>query len=115
MKLFKITCFCLLLFCSKAAISSAYQGKVINVFAYSGKVFVTVANGAFDGPVSCTTTTTNMVLWIDPTTAYGKTLVSIALAAKTTGGLVWAGGDNACITGPGAVASEQMVMIDFKG
>ncbi len=115
MKLLKMMLFGLFFLGSNAAIASAYQGKVTHVFAHAGKVFVTVANGAFDGPVSCTTTTDHMMLWIDPATDYGKAMISIALTAKTTDKLTWVGGDNTCITGPGNRTSEQLVSMDLKG
>lgn len=115
MKLSKIIFLSLLFLCSKSVFASAYQGKVTNVFAHAGKVFVTVAGGAFDGPVSCTTTTDYIMLWIEPGTSYGKALISIALTAKTTDRLTWVAGDSTCIPGPSGITTEQLTSMDLKG
>lgn len=114
MKLIKLSTAILLALITSYVYPGSYQGKVSNVFAYSDKVFVFVSEGFYDDPNTCTDRTDRLSLWIDPATDYGKALLSISLTAKTTGRLVWAGGSNSCIAGPGG-NSEQLTTIDLKG
>jgi len=96
------------------AYAGSYQGQITHVFAYVGKVYIDVQDGGFDNPTTCTGSSDHLALWVDPSTDFGKALVSISLTAKSTGRVVWVSGNNTCITGP-LGASEQMLAIDFKG
>lgn len=105
---------CILLFQVSESEAGSYQGEVTNVFAYGSKVFVTVKNGSFDNSTTCTGSTTELKLWLDPSTDYGKALLSIVLTAKTTERVVWTLGSNSCISGPTGQA-EELSAIDLKG
>jgi hypothetical protein len=85
------------------------------VWAYQGKVYFIIANGAFDGSSgSCPWAANSMMYAADPTTPWGRSLISIALTAKLTARLVYIGGDGACAPAPGGNA-EGIVHMDFKG
>ncbi|WP_148049864.1 hypothetical protein [Gallaecimonas pentaromativorans] len=95
--------------------AAAYQGKVANVFASSNKVYIFVNKGYFDNSSSCTGETSYFVLWLDPSTDYGRAMLSIALTAKTSKTLVWVSGDNNCSIGPSSHKAEKLLSIDLKG
>lgn len=88
-----------MLLLSVGASSSSYQGKVKSVFAYSGKVFITVGAGSFDNSNTCTGQTAGLTLWLDPASEYDKVMLSLALTAKVTDKLVWVAGGS-CSSGP---------------
>lgn len=98
-----------------SANAASYQGTVSHVWAFQGKVYLIVDNGAFDGsPGSCPTSSNAMQYVMDPATPYGRALMSIAMTAKVTGRLIYVAGDGACTSGPGGTA-EGIVHMDFKG
>ena len=88
-----------------------------NVAAYYGKVVVAMGSGGFDGPPSsCSVSNGAMLFWLDPTTPFGKTLLSLALSAKLSGKTIYATGDGLCSDAapfPG-VSSERLLGMDLK-
>ena len=113
MKVFKSLLLLAVFFSAVPAIAGSYQGKVTGIFAYSGKVFISVKNGSFDNPNTCTTQASGMSLWLDPALEYDKAMLSLALSAKVTDRLVWVAGGS-CISGPSGKAAK-LSAIDFKG
>lgn len=102
---------------SLPASASAFQGYVAGIFVVSGKVVISVNNGGFSGAASpCSSATDNAYYLIDISTTFGKLQYSNALAAKTTGRLVYVVGDNGCNPNPyGPIGAEGLVGIDLKG
>lgn len=95
-----------------------YQGTVTSVYPYQDKVYIFVNNGAFGGaPTSCTIGADGMVFVIDPATAFGKTLLTIALSAKLSGKTVYATGDANCgAWNPyNGKSNEGLIGMDLKG
>lgn len=109
-----ILMFCIFISYGSASYAGSYQGKVSNVFAYNGKVFVYVDSGSYDNSNTCTGSSSQLTLWLDPATDYGKALLSIVLTAKLSDRLVWVVGTNSCLAGPGGQA-EELLGIDLKG
>jgi len=114
MKTIKSVIFIAMVILSSTANAGSYQGYITNVFAHSGKIFILVKNGTFGNSTTCTGFTDRLSLWIDPSTDYGKALISISLTAKSSNKLVWVTGSTTCITGP-LGNSEQLSAIDLKG
>jgi hypothetical protein len=103
---------------ASSAHAANYQGIVSSVTPYNGKVYVAIGDGGFDGAASaCAYGGVAMVFSIDPNTAFGRSLLAVALAAKLTGKVVYAVGDGACAAGsmlPGS-SSEGLAGLDLKG
>lgn len=95
--------------------ASGYQGYVANVFGMNGSIFLYVNNGAFDGATSNCPTGAGVWYRIDPATAYGRSLIALATAAKLTNRLVYAAGDGACSVWPGFNTTESLAGLDLKG
>lgn len=102
---------------SLPASASDFQGYVAGIFVISGKVVIMVNNGSFNGAASpCSSAPNNAYYIIDISTTFGKLQYSNALAAKTTGRMVYVVGDNGCNPNPyGPVGAEGLVGIDLKG
>jgi hypothetical protein len=103
-----------------SAHAANYQGVVSNVTPYNGRIYVAIGEGGFDGAASACAVGSvgmGMIYAIDPATAFGRSLVTVALAAKLTGKLVYAIGDGACAAGapfPGGTG-EGLAGMDLKG
>lgn len=99
-----------------SAAAASYQGYVSNVYAVNGSVFVLVNNGAFDGQPSACPTGSGFWLRADPASPFGRSLISLATAAKLTNKLVWVSGDGSCTAGGGGLpSSEGLTGFDLKG
>lgn len=96
-------------------LAAVYQGTVVNVAPFNGKVHIVVANGNFDGSPGACPSGNAMIYGIDPNTAYGRAMVSVALTAKVTGRLVWAVGDANCEWGSPFGQGEGLSGLDLKG
>lgn len=96
---------------------AAYQGIITHVYPSNGMVYVLVANGAFDGSQgNCPSPGNAMLFSLDPATAFGRALLSVALSAEVSGKTVWAAGDSVCTGGsPYGTSSEGLVGMDLKG
>lgn len=92
--------------------ASSYQGKVSNVFAYEGSIYIALNNGYYDSEHTCGDG--RAVFRIDQRTSYGKSPLAMALAAKTAQGLVWAAGDDSCIPGGPYGKFEMLTAVDLK-
>ena len=102
------------IFFSQNVLAGYYQGFVERVFSVDhagGRVYVVLENGN-GGDSTCTS---SAAYWIDPSTDIGKTFISTALTAKTSGKLVWVSGDNSCHTGWPVDGAQKMTAIDLKG
>ncbi len=104
----------LVLIAQSSAHASAYQGKVVNVMATNGgsQVLVTMQEGNWDGPpAACGAGADGRVTYIfDSTTPAGRVLMAIAMAAKLSGRLTWAGSGSGCSQG-----YETLNALDIKG
>ena len=109
----KVIVFSIILLPSFASAGS-YQGKITSVFPYNGKVYVRVASGGWDNSNTCTTGDNGFEVWLDPAEEFGKSLLSVAMVAKTTDRLVWVVGNGSCSSGPQGQA-EKINGIDLKG
>ncbi|MCE9685630.1 hypothetical protein LZP73_05290 [Shewanella sp. AS16] len=114
MKLILASIFIILSMYGSDVYAGTYQGKVTNIYAYGGKIFVRIANGGWDSNSTCTTSTDSFEVWLDPENEYGKALLSIALVSKTADKLVWVAGSGTCIDGPRG-KSEGLSGVDLKG
>jgi hypothetical protein len=105
-----------ILLISSISYGASYQGKVTNVFAYQGKIFVRISNGSFNNSSgNCSSKTDGLPAYIDVNTEYGKALLSIVLIAKTTEKTVWVNvSSNSCLQGPYGPAGV-LSLIDLKG
>lgn len=99
---------------SCASFAGSYQGTVKNAFAHNGKVYILIREGHYDNASTCTGNADQFHAWVDPTTKFGKALIGIALAAKESGKLVWAAGNNSCSEGAWGLA-EHLIALDLKG
>jgi len=99
---------------SCASFAGSYQGTVKSVFAYNGKIYVLMREGHYDNANTCTGNANQFHAWVDPSTEFGKALISIALAAKVSGKVVWAAGNNSCSAGALGLA-EHLIALDLKG
>jgi hypothetical protein len=104
-----------------SAQATAYQGTVTNVTAYNGIVYVNVQSGNFGsgGQGSCPNGT-GMVFTIsvNPSASdFNKSMIALALSAKTTGLQVFAVGDGNCTNGNPYTGggSEGLIELDLKG
>jgi hypothetical protein len=103
---------------SSSARASVYQGTVASVYPYQGMVYIVINNGAFGGAqTSCPVGVDGMVFVIDPTTAFGKVLMTTALSAKLTGKTVYATGDGNCggWNPYNGKSNEGLIGMDLKG
>lgn len=103
-----------LVLATSPCLATSYQGTVSNVFAISGKVHVRVSDGQFDGAQGACPNGSAMWYSVDPNTAYGRSLIAIAMSAKLSARLVYVGGNGVCDSSTG-IPSETMTLIDFKG
>jgi len=87
-----------------------YQGYVTDVMASGGIILVTLTNGS--GQLSCGTTAQ---FWVDPSTAFGQSQISLAVTAKATGTLVYVQGNGTCSTAWPYNNTEQLATLDWKG
>ena len=94
--------------------ASSYQGTVVDTYAAGGNIYIILDSGAFGSPNTCANGARG-IYGIDPTTPYGRAMLSIALTAKVTGRLVWAAGDGNCTPTVLGVPVENLVQIDLKG
>lgn len=106
---------------SFSAQATIYQGTVTNVTAYNGIIYVNVQSGNFGsgGQGSCPTGT-GMVFTIsvNPSASdFNKSMIALALSAKTTGLMVFAVGDGNCTSGNpyNSGGSEGLIELDLKG
>lgn len=113
MRSLKVIALCVLVWLVTPSFAGSYQGKVKSIFAYKGKVFVSVSDGVYDNSNTCTGQSSALTLWLDPSVEYDKAMLSLVLTAKVTEKLVWVSG-GVCIAGPLGQA-EKLAAIDFKG
>ena len=115
----KIAATAALLLAGSAANAANYQGLIGNVTPNSGRLFISVGTGGFDGSGStCYAVTSVMIYSVDVSTANGKALLATALSAKLSGKQVYVYGDGSCASGGNPYdgkGSENMVGIDLKG
>lgn len=106
-----VLCLCTL---SPLALAGSYQGKITSVFALNGQVYIHVGHGSWDDSHTCTHGYDGFEVWFDPYEEFGKTLLSLAVAAKTNDKVVWVSGNGRCLDGPHGTA-ERMNGLDLKG
>ena len=103
---------------AERASAANYQGVIASVFAINNLAYVFINNGTFDGSSSSCRTGAGMVYSFDPTTAFGRSLLSVVLTAKSTGALVYAVGSPSCAAsspyGAGGTG-ETLTGMDVKG
>ena len=94
------------------AFASDYQGYVQSVVQVGSAVFIYVGNGWF-GTDQCGSGRSALILSADSSTTTGRTFISLALTAKTTGNQVYAGGTGACYGGntPNGGTSEPAAVL----
>jgi hypothetical protein len=100
--------------------ATVYQGYVTNVTASFGVVYIYVGNGTYGGSQGNCPLGTGMVysIAVSPTANdFNKTLIAIALSAKSTGLVVYAAGDGVCTNGNpyNGGGSEGLSYLDLKG
>jgi hypothetical protein len=104
---------------SPMASAAAYQGTVVSVFPYNGIIYIALTGGGFDGAATgCQTGMNDVMLYaVDPSTSFGRILVSTALAAKVSGKLVYAVGNGVCGNGNpyNGRSYETLLGLDLKG
>lgn len=110
----------LLLSASAAAEATTYQGTITNITAADGKIYIYVGNGAFAGAAGTCNNGSGMVYAIPTTPSasdFSKSMIAIALTAKTTGLLVYASGDGNCASGNAYNGGgyEALAYLDLKG
>jgi hypothetical protein len=105
--------FLVLVIFSPATLATAYQGKVTNVFAWNGKIFVHFTEGGTAD--YCSQSLDRYIAWIDPESEYGKTMITLAISAKLSGRLVWVAGNGSCISAGSGRYAEVLTAIDLKG
>lgn len=100
---------------SLPAKASHFVGFVTSIFVMSGKAFVHVTGGIFDGAMSpCSSATDNAYYMIDLSSNFGKSEYANSLASKLAGRRVYAVGDDTCNGNPyGPVGAEVMLGIDL--
>lgn len=79
------------------AAQSVANSQVISIKAgiYQGKEWVAIEFSTLSGTSGCSTDNSPR-LTLDPTTGYGKVMLSLAMQAKATGKTVTAAGANSC-------------------
>ena len=102
------------------ASATVYQGYVTNVTAANGMIYIYVTNGNFGGGQGNCPAGNGMIyaISVSPSASdFNRTLIAIAISAKTTGLLVYANGDGNCVNANPYTTgtTEGLVYLDFKG
>lgn len=93
--------------------AAAFQGQVVSVYAINNNMLLTLGSGSYDGPAaSCGNGGSYVLVWFDPATPYGRTLLSLALSAKLTGRVVYATSTSTTCASHGL---EMLQHLDLKG
>ena len=104
-----------------SAQATVYQGTVTNVTAYNGYIYIAVASGSFGsgGQGNCPAAAGMYYsIAVNPSASdFNKSLIALAISAKTTGLTVFAVGDGNCTSGNPYTGggSEALIELDFKG
>jgi hypothetical protein len=96
-----------------AASAADYEGVITNISAFNGLVYVAMSEGGTTN--GGTNPCIGNIFIIDPTTPFGKTMLSVVVLTKSTGKRAYVWGDNSCAWTPyGTGTAQKMTGIDSK-
>lgn len=98
--------------CAANAHASDYQGTVSAIASLNGIAYVAMGDGAGNNGVNpCS----GNIFILDPSTSDGRTMLALVIAAKATGKIIYAWGDNTCSWTPYGtpLTGQRMIGVNF--